>query len=172
MRMACDGQMLLHPEYEALRKEAERLKEELARLSFEKDHLLFQLGPRLEAEYMLKVGGLEYRAYELECRAARLRRKAALIRARLNRRQTVRLDEVEAQLDEEFAEYRRRLKERLDALEDALRRHESARPLPERDTAELRRLYRQAIKCLHPDLNPNDTAERAEERARLPSASK
>ena len=151
----------LHPEYEALLAEAGRLREELSRLFLERDHLLLQVVPYLEADYMVKVGSLEYKAYELECRAARLRRKAELVRARLNRNQPVRDDEVEAQLNEEFAEYQRRLQEHMNALKSALALWENAVFLSEKDAAEMKKLYRQTIRRLHPDMNPGAGEDQA-----------
>lgn len=161
-----DG-MILHPEYDALRAEAERLRDELARAINDRDHLRFHHVPWLEGEYMIKLGGLEYRAYELELKAARLRRKAQLIQARLNQGLPVHMEEIEAQLDEEFEGYHRRVAERLSALEAALKRREGTELLSEQDAAELRRLYRQAVKRLHPDLHADDEPEQAARRARL-----
>ena len=161
------GEMILHPEYDALRAEAERLRDELARLVAERDLLLFHTVPDLESDYMVKIGSFELKAYEIEIQAQRLRRKIALIQAQLNRGLPVRLDEIEARLDRELAGYQRHLVERLAAMDAALKMRESMVLLSERDAAELRKLYRQAVKALHPDLHAGDDPADAERRAQL-----
>ncbi len=124
----------------------------------ERDELEFVICRNIETEYMLKLGGLEYRAYEAQCRYLRLKRKAELIQARINRQERVSPTEIEALLDAEFEEYSERLKEQMGKMNDALARSRM-QSLSEGDARELKRLYRQIMKTLHPDVRPDATKE-------------
>ncbi len=150
--------VILFPEAEELKKEAERLKIELSMLFEERDELRYVICKNLEAAYMLKVGGLEYQAYKAQCQALRLKRKAELIQARRNRQERVVEKEIEETLDREFAEYQQRLKEQSEKLNEALRRSRME-ALSEEETREIKKLYREVVKRLHPDLNPGAAEE-------------
>lgn len=156
--MDTGGGMILHPEYDELLREAKQLREELAELIFERDELLLHVCRNIEAEYMVKVGTFEHKIYEFECQILRLRRKIELIRVRLNRQESVFPALIEQQLDAEYAEYEEKLRAQMKAISEALNRHDGNR-LTEEEGAELKSLYRQAVKKLHPDLNPEQTAE-------------
>lgn len=105
---------------------------------------------------MLELGALEYRAYEAQCKALRLKRKIELIQAKKNRQEKVILSEIEDTLDNEFAEYREKLNEQVEKMNDALKRKDCKR-LTESETKELKKLYRKIVKALHPDLHPDIT---------------
>ena len=76
----------------------------------------------IEMRYMLTLGGLEYKAYELRCTVLRLKRKIEMIQARRNRQKKLALSEIESALDDEFDAYRRRLDEQIDRMNAALER--------------------------------------------------
>lgn len=76
----------------------------------------------IETNYMLKLGGLEYKAYEAQCEALRLKRKPELIQAKKNRWEKIILSMIDAILDAEFAEYRAKLNEQIEKMNDALER--------------------------------------------------
>ncbi|MDR1731080.1 MAG: hypothetical protein LBR61_03205 [Synergistaceae bacterium] len=152
------GGIVVHPEYERLSGEVKALRENLASLVYERDELELHVCKDIEMEYMLKIGSLEYRVYEAECRVLRLRRKIELIQARLNRQEPVNPQDIEKQLDAEYAEYVEKLQERMRAIDEALQRNRGGW-LSAGDTADVKRLYRQLIRRLHPDLNPNATKE-------------
>jgi hypothetical protein len=64
------------------------------------------------------------------------------------------LNEIDERLDVEYAEYAEKLRNLANALDDAFLRR-NAKPLPLKSVIELKKLYRQIVKQLHPDLNPN-----------------
>lgn len=159
--MAGGGNIILFPNFVKLREEVERLRTEVTLAIAERDELIYVVRKNIETAYQLRFGPLEYRVYELDCKIRRLMREAELIRERLNREERVDLAEIKRKLDKEFLEYNRRLQERVAAMEEALRR--SKLPfLSEEETQELKKLYRQIVKRLHPDLHP-DITERQKE---------
>ena len=144
------------PDFQKLKEEIEKLRTELSMLVLERDELRFVICKNIEMEYMLKVGGLEYQAYEAECAFLRLKRKVELIQAKKNRQEKVILSTIEDALDQEFSEYQKRLDEQIDRMNGALERSKGER-LSEEENRELKSLYRKIVKILHPDMNPEIT---------------
>ena len=65
--------MIVLPEFEELKKEVEKLRTELSMLVLERDELRFVICQNIEMEYMLRLGGLEYKAFEAQCTYLRLK---------------------------------------------------------------------------------------------------
>jgi hypothetical protein len=138
------------PDYERHRREIRALKSELADLLLEQHELEFHGRKNIEAEYMAKIGVLEYKAFELHCKELRLRRKHELIAQAAGSLELVELSRIDARLIREFSECNEKLSESMSRMNAALERgsaHGGA-------DAELRRLYSSLLKKLHPDLNP------------------
>ena len=148
--------VIIFPEFVTLKKEVEKLRTEVSMLLLERDELRLVVCKNIESAYMLALGGIEYKAYELYCKVLRVKRKIDLIRAKKNRQEAILLSDIEAVLDEEFAEYGRRLDEQIAKMNKALD-HSKGRPLSEGETKELKKLYRTIVKALHPDLHPEIT---------------
>jgi hypothetical protein len=130
-------------------------------LVLERDELLLIECRNIEMAYMLAIGGLEYKVYEIECAILRLKRKIELIQARKNRQEKVVISKIDDLLDTEFAEYQARLDERIDKMNAALERSRG-KFLTEEETRELKKLYRAIVKALHPDLHPRLSAAKAQ----------
>ncbi len=154
-------ELIVFPEYENLKAEVERLRTELSMLMLEYDELRFVICKNIETEYMLKLGSLEYRAYEAQCTALRLKREIELIQARKNRQEKIDLENIAGILDWEFAEYVENLNKQIDKMNQALDRSQSEQ-LPEDESQELKRLYRKIVKALHPDIHPDISPEQLE----------
>lgn len=150
--------LILFPEYEQTKLAVEKLRTELSMLMLERDELLFVTCKNIEMQYMLKVGGLEYKAYEAQCAMLRAKRKCELLQARRNRQEEVDMVGIEAILDEEFAAFRQRLEEQLGRMNAALARSR-LEVLTGDEAKTLKKLYRQAVKALHPDLHPELTEQ-------------
>lgn len=143
--------IVLFSEFEKLKLEVEKLRTELSMLVLERDELRFMECKNIEMAYTLTLGGLEYKVYEAECTALRLKRKLELMQAKRNRQEKIVLAWIEEMLDTEFAEYQEKLKEQIDRMNEAIdRSHESA--LSESEAKEFKKLYRKIVKNLHPDL--------------------
>lgn len=146
--------IILHPDFEKLKAEVGKLRAELAMLVLERDELLYQECKNIEMAYMLSVGALEYKAYEVECAILRLKRKAELIQAKKNRQEKIVLSQIEDILDFEFSEYQAKLNEQVDKMNTALERSHG-QLLTDEESRELKKLYRAIVKALHPDLHPD-----------------
>ena len=141
-------------EIEEAKHELNARREEYAKLLAEYDELTGTVRDRLETEYMMLIGRLEYRLFSLQIRARQLKREIALYQAAKNRRETISAVEVDAIIAREFAEYRAALAERQEQLGRAERYHFSPK-LSAADTKALRELYHDMVRKLHPDLNRN-----------------
>ena len=74
--------VIVSPDFEKLKSEVEKLRTELSMLVLERDELVLVECKNIEMAYMLSVGALEYKAYEIQCAIRRLKRKAELIQAK------------------------------------------------------------------------------------------
>ena len=146
------GNVIVFPDFEKLKSEVEKMRTELSMLLLERDELQFVICKNIETEYML--GGIEYKAYEAQCAALRLKRKIELIQAKKNRQEKVIISAIEETLDSEFAEYQKQLNEQIDKMNDALKRSK-AEVLSNEDNKKFKKLYRKIVKALHPDINPD-----------------
>ena len=144
--------MILFPEYVAAKKAVERLQTEVSMLLLERDELRFVQCKNIETAYMLALGDIEYKAYELNCSVLRLKRKLELVQAKKNRQEPVDITAIEKSLDGEFEEYKKKLDAQIDKINAAIERNRGEY-LSEEENKELKKLYRGIMKALHPDLN-------------------
>ncbi len=149
-------EIIIFPDFREMKEEVERLRTELSMLVLERDELKFVICKNIEMEYMLKLGSLEYKAYEAQCASLRLKRKIELIQARLNRQEAVNLPKIDERLDKEFIRYQQELNKQIDKMNEALS-YKDGEFLSEYDNKALKKLYRRIVKVLHPDINPEVT---------------
>jgi len=149
-----------NPEYDSLLSSVQELEAELADLVYERDKLLYHVCPKLQAEYMLKIGKLEYAIFEYQCKILRTKRKIEIIRSFTNREQSYDMSEIEKQLDREYREYTDKLLEKQKEIDSArLKSGSYGKPLTDEEAAELKKLYTLIVKKLHPDINHDSTPE-------------
>jgi hypothetical protein len=141
-----------YPEYKKHQQEIRGLKQELAALILERHELEYHARQNIEAEYMLKIGSLEYKAFELNCKVLRLTRKHELVSKAIASRELVELSRIDAQLVTEFNGQNEKLSEAMSRMNAALAHRFTASTLS--GPAELRALYATLLKKLHPDLHP------------------
>ena len=152
--------LIKNPEYENLISSIQKLEEELSELVHDRDKLKYHICPMLQAEYMLKIGKFEYAVFEYQCKILRIKREIEIIQFFLNREQSYNIIEIEEQLDNEYQEYTEKLLEKQKEIENArLISSNYGRSLTDEETAELKKLYTQIVKKLHPDINPDTTEE-------------
>jgi hypothetical protein len=149
-----------NPEYENLLSSIQELETELAELVYGRDKLLYHICPKLQTEYLLKIGKLEYAIFECQCKILRTKRKIEVIQAFLNREQSYNIAEIEKQLDKEYQEYTKKLLEKYKEIERArFKNNNYGSLLTDEESSELRKLYTLIVKKLHPDINRDITEE-------------
>jgi hypothetical protein len=149
-----------NPEYDNIFSSVQKLETELADLVYERDKLLYHVCPKLQAEYMLKIGKLEYAIFEYQCKILRIKRKIEIIRSFKNREQYYDMGEIEKQLDREYREYTDKLLEKQKEIDSArLKSGNYGKRLTDEEAAELKKLYTLIVKKLHPDINHDSTPE-------------
>ena len=146
--------IMLFPEFVTLQAEIEKLHTEMSMLLLERDELKYVECKNIEMKYMLTLGVLEYKAFELHCAMLRLKRKIELVQAKKNRQEKISVSAIDKLLDEEFAEYQEKLNEQINKMNAALERGKGE-VLSAEETKELKSLYRTVVKALHPDIHPN-----------------
>ena len=154
VEVSSSSNVIVFPDFEKLKSEVEKKRTELSMLLLERDELQFVICKNIETEYMLKLGSIEYKAYEAQCAALRLKRKIDLIQAKKNRQEKIIISAIEETLDEEFAEYQKQLDEQIYKVNAAIKRSK-AEVLSDEENKELKKLYRKIAKALHPDINPD-----------------
>ena len=144
------------PEFAALKAEVEKLRTEISMLLLERDELQLVICKNIETAYMLALGSLEYKAFELNCEVLRLKRKIDLIQEKKNRQEKLELSAIEERLDEEFAEFQSQLDEQINKMNKAIN-HSKGRILTDAEMKEIKKLYRGIVKFLHPDSHTEAT---------------
>lgn len=150
------GDLIEFPDVNRSREKIRRLKNDLEALLLEREHLRSVVCVNIQREYTLAFGGLEYKIYKASCDYLRLRRKKDLIQAKKNRKEKIQLEAIEVQLDEEFLEYKKKLDEKMAEVNRVLKAS-AMEFLSEEETKAIKKLYKQLVKRLHPDLNPSAT---------------
>ena len=92
-------------EYEMLQVRRECLRGECAEEIEAFMHSTMCVGPNLKAEYMLRIGQLEHRIFQLKTEVARWQRRFTLRQQALNRGETPDLGGIESRLEAEFQDY-------------------------------------------------------------------
>ncbi|MTB64240.1 hypothetical protein GGG87_04375 [Streptococcus sp. zg-86] len=141
-----------------LEEELAELKVRLAVLLSERDDLLLHICKNIEMDFLLKIGRLEYEAFQAQCDYLRAKRKCEMLQAMKNRQEKVDLDAIEYLLDEEFREYLAQLSQQFEEIARAIERSQSS-VLTEEETKDLKKYYHQIVKWLHPDLHPDISDE-------------
>ena len=102
----------IHPKFKELLDQYDSLKEELIKLLTDRDYLFKVEKRNLEADYQLKIGKKEYELFLVRLETLRLKRKVELLQAAFNKQIKCSIEEVEAQLDQEFTEWQQNAKKR------------------------------------------------------------
>lgn len=146
----------LHPEIQRLLEANAELRMELTLLLTEAHDLVHTLRPNLLALYQTQLGAWELEKLKAQFRIARLKRTIELVQAALNRGGKPDMVQIQAQVQEEQVLWEKKINEAAAKLQTA--EHRLAHLLPDEQNAELKKLYYQLVKQLHPDLNPDQTA--------------
>ena len=66
LQPSSSNSVIVFADFENLKSEVEKMRTELSMLLLERDELQFVICKNIETEYMLKLGSMEYKAYEAE----------------------------------------------------------------------------------------------------------
>lgn len=141
---------------DSLDKEIDKLRIEISMKILERDTILFSENKNIEASYMSKFGEREIKLFDAEMKYLRIKRKLALIILARNHNQSINLLKIEKILDNEFDDYNREKDELLDKLSNSIKYLQGSF-LSEDENKKIKKIYREIVKKLHPDLHPNLT---------------
>ena len=140
-------------EIEELKDKIRDYKSQLVSALAERDELVNVICPQLETEYILTFGEIEIEVYRAKCKCERLKCQIEMMQANINRQEEIDTEQINEELDEEFDEYIKKLEEEIAREEEIKKKsHEAPAPLV---SEEIKKLYRQLAKKLHPDIHPN-----------------
>ncbi|MCL2688131.1 MAG: hypothetical protein FWE58_06305 [Methanobrevibacter sp.] len=146
--------LIIHPEFLNLKNAIEKLRDILTEKIAKKDQLIFHECKNIETTYMLKLGYLDFKIFETKLNIRKLKREIALIQKQINLEKEVDLEFIKNQLEVEFEKFILELEEKGAELNIALKRSE-LKTLSNEDSIELKKIYKELILKLHPDLNDN-----------------
>ncbi|MBQ8016547.1 MAG: hypothetical protein IJ258_00415 [Methanobrevibacter sp.] len=136
--------IIVHPEYESLKKR-------LSELIFEYNELKLRICPNLEHKYVRQFGLLEYELYKKDVELSKLKRKVQLIQIKINNEEKIDISQINQQIEKEFSSYEKNIAKQMKELEKVLNSHYSC--LSKDDVKMLKSIYKKCVFALHPDLN-------------------
>lgn len=136
------------------------LKTEYIKILNDKDVLLSWGKPQLEALYATRVGCYQIERLKMQLRIKSLKRKIELVHICINRNEKIDVDSIELQIAAELATAELAIMQETAELQKA-KILLSNLETPER-SSELRKIFKQLAKQLHPDVNPDTTSEQIE----------
>lgn len=131
------------PEEDGLLREYEKL--------FQKKQRILQECTQLRIRFMKLFGSLQVERFELQVQTIRQRKEIALYVQAYNRGEAPDSEVIEAVLDETMESYRSEL-DQLIAQNAAVGK---AVPVTEEKKLKVRRIYRELVHLMHPDLHPD-----------------
>ena len=143
-----------------LKEELNTLNEEYIKL-YEKMEDLKKEKEYLESLYMCKLGALIFLRFENEIKYRRLKKKLILIVKSKNKGEEINIEEIEAALEEELAEFYKNLEELRDNLKNS-REFLELPTLTDEEAKKVKEIFRDLAKILHPDVNKNLSEEMME----------
>ena len=143
--------------HEDLLSQEDLLKEEYIKLLNDIDVLTNWGKPQLEALYSTRIGTWQVQRLQIQLRIKALKLKLEKVRSCINQNKPVDIMQIEMEVAASLAEAEARIMIESGKIEQAkdLLSHLNT---PER-SGELRKLYRELAKQLHPDINNNLTQE-------------
>ena len=145
-------------EADALRIEIEEVRARIVECLLQIDEITLQVNPQIEVDYAVKIGCYENELFRCQIEARRARRRFALAQARKNRGENLAKSDIAAidvQLDRELRGWEARLQRQVDDYLARLDERAHSRALTPTEARELKKLHRDLVKRLHPDMRPS-----------------
>jgi Skp family chaperone for outer membrane proteins len=147
------------PYTQQLRRDCEILVAQLATLFTEHEVLTTTILPNILADYQMKLGAPELEKFTLQVEVRRLKKKIALMQEALNHGSQPEIAKIEERLETLFKEWQEQLHMQEQKLEEAQARLKNLGT--EEFSAEIRTLYRELVRRLHPDITHRDNEREA-----------
>ena len=141
---------------QGLREAVAAARAEVADVLLKIDDLLLQQIPQIRAEWECAIGVYQTDLLKAQLTARRAKRRLELAQASANRGEDPDGPAIDAMLDRELEEWQDTIKERMEEYVAAVTRQQSFEPLTPAEERELKRLHRELIRRLHPDVNPGE----------------
>lgn len=158
--MQTDG-LALTPEHAGILRRFEELLDLLPKAEEEREHLVGHTLPMLNARYLQLVGSAHLALLQLRLEAFELKRKSEMIRSYVNRGEEVLIEVIDTLLQAEMKAEREKIEAEAKRIQ-AAQAFFGVPVLSDKDGAELKQLYYELARMLHPDMNPEQSAERLE----------
>jgi len=142
-------QKILHMQYDVLKKE-------FTELFAQKNDMLSQEEQVLTALYLTAIGQKQHQKYCLTVEIKMMTQRISLYQAYFNRNEYPDIPAIEKKMDHQFAEFHKKIADeakRIALAKEFLKEGF----LSEGDVKKLKDVYRQIVKRLHPDINPDLT---------------
>jgi len=143
----------------SLQQEVLKLEEELVELLFKQSDLLLKQKPYLEHEYAKHIGSLEFDLYWVTVRGQRMKKMRELIQASINTGGFYDLASINTELDTEFKSFQNHIEQKANAIRYGLLNSWIVDNRSPETLDRIKRIYHDLVKKLHPDLNPNQSAD-------------
>lgn len=145
---------------EELLQQLDIIKTEYIKILNDKDVLLNWGKPQLEALYATRIGCHQIERLKMQLRIKALKRKIELLHSCVNLNESIDVDKIELQAAAELAEAE------LSIMKETIQLQHAKTLLSNLDTpersSELRKIFKQLAKQLHPDVNPGITSAQTE----------
>ena len=146
----------LTPEHKMLHMQYDILKKEFTELFAQKNDMITQEEQVLTALYLTAIGQKQHQKYCLTVDIKMMTQRISLYQAYFNRNEYPEIPVIEKKMEKQFAEYHQKIADeakRIALAKEFLKEGF----LSEADVKKLKDVYRQIVKRLHPDINPNVT---------------
>mgnify|MGYP003303691080 FL=1 len=143
--------------YTTLKTRYSLLKERCATLFEQYNFMITAEKVMLENAFMCAIGQYEYEIFKLSLEVKKWKRRFELRQASINQDKKPDLINIELQIENEFKDYLEKLKREEQKIESS-NAYYNRNVLSQKESTDMRVLYLNAAKKLHPDINPNQTA--------------
>jgi hypothetical protein len=138
-------------DFEILYRELGDLRGELAALYEELEFINRFVIPRIQTNYLIKVGALRVESLAAQLSVMKARRRIALMRSAIDRGGVLPEDAPDRVMETEFKEWDRRMAHETAQIEGAKARFSSLSPSEDED--EIRVIFRTLCRKMNPDIN-------------------
>jgi len=147
----------LRPEHRTILAELATQKDLYLTLILNLQELTDTVKPNLEALYLVKVGNKELELLQKQAEVSGLKYQMELMIACINKKEKIDREKIEQIVQQMLEDYYDKINQEAERIDQAQNR--LAHLMKPADSLAMKKLYYEAAKLLHPDVNPNLTAE-------------